>query len=47
MAPLVAGFLAVRGLASLARTAVAQRREAGREGPLAGPGPDEFGRPQA
>jgi N-acetylglucosaminyl-diphospho-decaprenol L-rhamnosyltransferase len=47
MAPLVAGFLAVRGLASLARTAVAQRREAGRERPLAGPGPDEFGRPQA
>jgi hypothetical protein len=47
MAPLVAGFLAVRGLASLARTAVAQRHQAGRERPLAGPGPDEFGRPQA
>jgi hypothetical protein len=48
MAPLVAGFLTVRGVASLARTAVAQRREAGRtEQPLAGPGPDELGRPQA
>jgi N-acetylglucosaminyl-diphospho-decaprenol L-rhamnosyltransferase len=47
MAPLVAGFLTVRGVASLARTAVAQRREAGRERPLAGPGPDELGRPQA
>src|SRR5829696_7670359 len=47
MAPLVAAFLAVRGVASLARTAVAQRREAGREHPLAVPGPDEFGRPQA
>ena len=47
MAPLVAAFLAVRGAASLAHTAVAQRREAGRERPLAGPGPDEFGRPQA
>ncbi|HYJ71829.1 MAG TPA: glycosyltransferase family 2 protein, partial [Actinomycetota bacterium] len=47
MAPLVAGFLAVRGVASLARAAVAQRREAGRERPLAGPGPDELGRPQA
>jgi N-acetylglucosaminyl-diphospho-decaprenol L-rhamnosyltransferase len=47
MAPLVAGFLAVRAVASLARTAVAQRRDAGREHPLAGPGPDELGRPQA
>jgi N-acetylglucosaminyl-diphospho-decaprenol L-rhamnosyltransferase len=47
MAPLVAGFLTVRGVASLARTAVAQRREAGQERPLAGPGPDELGRPQA
>src|SRR4030095_5011172 len=46
MAPLVAGFLAVLALASLARAAVAQRREAGRERPLAGPGPDELGRPQ-
>jgi N-acetylglucosaminyl-diphospho-decaprenol L-rhamnosyltransferase len=36
MAPLVAGFLTVRGVASLARTAVVQRREAGRERPLAG-----------
>jgi hypothetical protein len=35
------------GVASLARAAVAQRREAGRERPLAGPGPDELGRPQA
>ena len=47
MAPLVAGFLAVRGVASLARAAVAQRREAVHEHPLAGPGPDELGRPQA
>ena len=47
MAPLVAGFLTVRGVASLARTAVVQRREAGREHPLAGPRPDELGRPQA
>ena len=47
MAPLVAGFLAVRAVASLGRTAVAQRRDAGREHPPAGPGPDELGRPQA
>jgi hypothetical protein len=37
----------VRGVASLARTVVEQRRQAGRERPLAGPGPDELGRPQA
>jgi N-acetylglucosaminyl-diphospho-decaprenol L-rhamnosyltransferase len=47
MAPVVAGFLVLRGLASLARAAVAQRREAGAQRPLAGPGPDELGRPQA
>jgi N-acetylglucosaminyl-diphospho-decaprenol L-rhamnosyltransferase len=47
MAPLVAGFLAVRGVASLARTAVTRRHEADRERPLAGPGPDELGRPRA
>jgi N-acetylglucosaminyl-diphospho-decaprenol L-rhamnosyltransferase len=47
LAPLVAGFLAVRGVASLARTAVTERRQAGRERPLAGPAPDELGRPQA
>jgi hypothetical protein len=47
MAPLVAGFLTVRGVASLARAAVTQRREAGSDQPLAGPGPDELGRPQA
>jgi N-acetylglucosaminyl-diphospho-decaprenol L-rhamnosyltransferase len=46
LAPLVAGFLAVRGVASLARTAVTERRQAGRERPLAGPAPDELGRPQ-
>ena len=46
LAPLVAGFLVLRGAASLARTAVSRRREAGRERPLAGPGPDELGRPQ-
>ena len=47
MAPVVAAFLVLRGLASLARAAVAQRREAGVQRPLAGPGPDELGRPQA
>jgi N-acetylglucosaminyl-diphospho-decaprenol L-rhamnosyltransferase len=47
MAPVVAGFLVLRGLASLARAAVAQRRDAGAQRPLAGPGPDELGRPQA
>jgi N-acetylglucosaminyl-diphospho-decaprenol L-rhamnosyltransferase len=47
MAPVVAGFLAARGVASLARTAVAQRRQAGDQHPLAGPVPDELGRPQA
>ncbi|HET7517507.1 MAG TPA: glycosyltransferase family 2 protein [Actinomycetes bacterium] len=47
MAPLVAAFLTVRAVASLARTAVSERRQAGRERPLAGPGPDELGRPQA
>jgi N-acetylglucosaminyl-diphospho-decaprenol L-rhamnosyltransferase len=47
MAPVVAAFLVLRGLASLARAAVAQRREAGAQRPLAGPGPDELGRPQA
>ncbi|HET9292001.1 MAG TPA: glycosyltransferase family 2 protein [Actinomycetes bacterium] len=47
MAPVVAGFLVLRGLASLARAAVAQRREADAQRPLAGPGPDELGRPQA
>jgi hypothetical protein len=43
----VAAFLTVRAVASLARTAVSERRQAGRERPLAGPGPDELGRPQA
>jgi N-acetylglucosaminyl-diphospho-decaprenol L-rhamnosyltransferase len=47
LAPLVAAFLAVRGVASLARAVAARRREAGRERPLAGPPPDELGRPQA
>jgi N-acetylglucosaminyl-diphospho-decaprenol L-rhamnosyltransferase len=47
LTPLVAGLLVVRGAASLARTAVARRRQAGRERPLAVPGPDEFGRPRA
>jgi hypothetical protein len=47
MAPVVAAFLVLRGLASLARAVVAQRREAGAQRPLAGPGPDELGRPQA
>jgi N-acetylglucosaminyl-diphospho-decaprenol L-rhamnosyltransferase len=47
MAPLVAGFLAARGVASLAHTAVLRRRQAGRERPLAGPAPDELGRPRA
>jgi len=37
----------VRGVASLARAVAARRREAGRERPLAGPPPDELGRPQA
>ena len=46
MAPVVAAFLVLRGLASLARAAVAQRREAGVQRPLAGPGPDELGRPR-
>ncbi|HEV8425142.1 MAG TPA: glycosyltransferase family 2 protein [Actinomycetes bacterium] len=46
LAPLVAAFLMLRGAASLARTAITQRREAGRERPLAGPAPDELGRPQ-
>jgi N-acetylglucosaminyl-diphospho-decaprenol L-rhamnosyltransferase len=46
LAPVVAGFLALRGAASLARTAVAQRREDGHEQPLAGPAPDELGRPR-
>jgi N-acetylglucosaminyl-diphospho-decaprenol L-rhamnosyltransferase len=46
LAPLVAGFLLLRGAVSLARTVVAQRRDAGRERPLAGPVPDELGRPQ-
>jgi N-acetylglucosaminyl-diphospho-decaprenol L-rhamnosyltransferase len=46
LAPLVAGFLVVRGAASLTRTAVSQRRETDRKRPLAGPGPDELGRPQ-
>ena len=43
---LIAAFLTLRGAASLARTAITQRRDAGRERPLAGPGPDELGRPQ-
>ena len=47
LAPLVAAFLAVRGVASLARAVAAQRRDASRERPLAGPPPDELGRPQA
>jgi N-acetylglucosaminyl-diphospho-decaprenol L-rhamnosyltransferase len=47
LAPLVAAFLAVRGAASLARAVAAKRREAGRERPVAGPPPDELGRPQA
>jgi N-acetylglucosaminyl-diphospho-decaprenol L-rhamnosyltransferase len=47
MAPVVAAFLVLRGLASLARAAVAQRREPGAQRPLAGPSPDELGRPQA
>jgi N-acetylglucosaminyl-diphospho-decaprenol L-rhamnosyltransferase len=47
LAPLVAGFLAVRGVASLARAVAGRRHEAGRERPLAGPPPDELGRPQA
>ena len=46
LAPLVAAFLALRGVASLARAVAAKRREAGRERPLAGPPPDELGRPQ-
>jgi N-acetylglucosaminyl-diphospho-decaprenol L-rhamnosyltransferase len=46
LAPLVAGFLAARGVASLARAWAVRRRQAGRERPLAGPGPDEFGRPR-
>jgi N-acetylglucosaminyl-diphospho-decaprenol L-rhamnosyltransferase len=46
LAPLVAGFLVLRGAASLTRTAISQRREADRKRPLAGPGPDELGRPQ-
>jgi N-acetylglucosaminyl-diphospho-decaprenol L-rhamnosyltransferase len=46
LAPLVAAFLAARGVASLARAAAARRREAGRQRPLAGPPPDELGRPQ-
>jgi N-acetylglucosaminyl-diphospho-decaprenol L-rhamnosyltransferase len=46
LAPLVAGFLTLRGAASLGRTALARRRQAGRERPLAGPVPDELGRPQ-
>ncbi|HZA82598.1 MAG TPA: hypothetical protein VFC13_14190, partial [Actinomycetes bacterium] len=47
LAPLVAAFLTLRGGASLARTALERRRAAGRERPLAGPVPDELGRPQA
>jgi N-acetylglucosaminyl-diphospho-decaprenol L-rhamnosyltransferase len=47
LAPLVAAFLALRGVFSLARAVAARRREAGRERPLAGPPPDELGRPQA
>ena len=47
MAPVVAAFLVLRGLASLARAAVAQRREADAQRPLAGPAPDELGRPRA
>jgi N-acetylglucosaminyl-diphospho-decaprenol L-rhamnosyltransferase len=46
LAPLVAGFLAARGVASLGRAWAVQRRQAGRERPLAGPGPDELGRPR-
>lgn len=46
LAPLVAGFLVLRGAASLARTAISQRREASRERPSARSGPDEPGRPQ-
>jgi N-acetylglucosaminyl-diphospho-decaprenol L-rhamnosyltransferase len=46
LAPLVAAFLTLRGAASLARTALERHRQAGRERPLAGPVPDELGRPQ-
>jgi N-acetylglucosaminyl-diphospho-decaprenol L-rhamnosyltransferase len=47
LAPLVAGFLTVRAVASLGHTAVAQRLPGRGERPLAGPAPDELGRPQA
>jgi N-acetylglucosaminyl-diphospho-decaprenol L-rhamnosyltransferase len=46
LAPLVAAFLTARGMASLARAVAARRRLGRSERPLAGPPPDELGRPQ-